>query len=148
MLERATLALCIRYVSLEISVFVASDHKRSLNIGLYLLHLLSSLGQARSKNGEILGLKVCVKYEPEQIISMQRGSPCHPCCYCYHHDNRHPHNILHGFNPESKKMEFIGELGVVPYTAILEAGDDYAVKEWADGERHFSSSQILLAASY
>ncbi|KAL6053733.1 ATP-dependent RNA helicase DBP3 like protein [Balamuthia mandrillaris] len=62
--------------------------------------------KATDQNGRIVGLKVCVKYEPEQIISMQR---------------------------ESKKMEYLADLNVVPFTAILEAGDDYVVKEWAEG---------------
>jgi hypothetical protein len=30
-------------------------------------------------------------------------------------------------------MAFLEELQVCKYTAILEAGDDYAVKEWAEG---------------
>jgi len=62
--------------------------------------------KAQTQDGRIVGLKVCVKYEPEQIISMQR---------------------------EQKKMEYLAELKVVPYTAILEAGDDYCVKEWVEG---------------
>jgi len=64
--------------------------------------------KAETVKGEhmVVGLKVCVKYEPEVLISMQR---------------------------ESKKMAFLAELRVCNFTAILEAGDDYAVKEWAEG---------------
>lgn len=83
----------------------------------YKLKVLSCAGKgntgavykAQTMNGkgeQIVGLKVCVKYEPEVILSMQR---------------------------ESKKMAFLEELQVCKYTAILEAGDDYAVKEWAEG---------------
>eukprot|EP01087_Luapelamoeba_hula_P008164 TRINITY_DN2024_c0_g1_i2.p1 TRINITY_DN2024_c0_g1~~TRINITY_DN2024_c0_g1_i2.p1 ORF type:complete len:207 (-),score=46.80 TRINITY_DN2024_c0_g1_i2:496-1116(-) len=34
---------------------------------------------------------------------------------------------------ELKKMEYLSALQVIPHTAILEAGDDYCVKEWAEG---------------
>jgi len=62
--------------------------------------------KVETKSGKVIALKVCVKYGPEQIISMQR---------------------------EAKKMEFLKELKVIPHTAILEAGDDYVLKEWAEG---------------
>jgi hypothetical protein len=48
-----------------------------------------------------------------------------------------PHGLkarcVHDVNTETKKMAFLEELQVCKYTAILEGGDDYAVKEWAEG---------------
>lgn len=82
------------------------------------------------KGEQIVGLKVCVKYEPEVILSMQRGTFTVL-------DHAHAHDIAYAeacaSNTESKKMAFLEELQVCKYTAILEAGDDYAVKEWAEG---------------